>query len=148
MKYNSLALALLFCAAAFGQTQNHPGSGEDTKILALEHAWNLAEEKKDVKALDEILDDSMIYVDYEGALRTKAEFLAKLRSATSHPQQEITESMAAHMFGSTGVVSGIYVARGTENGKPYVRRGRFLDTWIYRDGIWVCISSQATPIEH
>jgi len=44
-------------------------------------------------------------------------------------QQETTESMTAHMFGGTVIVTGIYVTKGVEKGKPYVRRGRFVDTW-------------------
>jgi hypothetical protein len=106
----------------------------DDEGPCLEHAWNQAAERKDTKALDAILDNSMVYVDDHGILRTKAEFLAWIRSADSHPQQEVTESMTAHMFGSTVVVTGIYVAKGVKNGKPYMRRGRFVDTWAFQEG--------------
>jgi ketosteroid isomerase-like protein len=117
-----------------------------TSVLALEHAWNQAEERKDTRALDAIFDNALVYVDYDGTFRTKAEFLARVKSSASQPQQEITESMTGHMFGNTVVVTGIYIARGTEHGKPYVRRGRFVDTWSYKDGRWLCVASQATPI--
>jgi hypothetical protein len=77
----------------------------------------------------------------------KQQFLARLRSSDLHRQQETTQSMMAHMFGSTGVVSGIYIARGVEKGKPHVS-GRFIDTWVYKNGIWVCVGSPATAIAH
>jgi len=51
----------------------------------------------------------------------------------------------APMFGSNGVVSGICIARGVEKGKPHVS-GRFIDTWVYKNGIWVCVGSPATAI--
>jgi hypothetical protein len=54
--------------------------------------------------------------------------------------------MTAHVFAGTGVVTGVYLAKGVENGKPYIRRGRFIDTWALKDGMWVCVASQATPI--
>jgi ketosteroid isomerase-like protein len=122
------------------------GVGAVTRVLALEHAWNQAAERKDTKALDAILDNSMVYVDDHGILRTKAEFLPWVKSADSHPQQEVTESMTAHMFGGTVVVTGVYIAKGVKNGKPYVRRGRFVDTWAFQDGNWLCVASQPTPI--
>jgi hypothetical protein len=90
----------------------------------------------------------MVYVDYDGTLRTKAEFLARVKMSTTHPEQEVTESMTTRVFGSTAVATGIYVAKGVENGKPYLRRGRFIDTWALKNGTWLCVASQATPFIH
>ncbi len=146
MKNSGFFIALVFSALGFATAQSTADADAVTKILALEHAWNLAEQGKDARALDGILDNSMIYVDYDGTLKTKAEFMARVKAPNSHPQQEVTESMTAHIFGSTAIVTGIYVAKGVENGKPYLRRGRFIDTWATRDGHWICVGSQATPI--
>jgi hypothetical protein len=46
---------------------------------------------------------------------------------------EVAEGMTAHVFWNTVVVTGVYVSKGVENGKPYVRRGRFVDNWAFRD---------------
>jgi ketosteroid isomerase-like protein len=119
-----------------------------TKVLALENAWNQAEEKKDTKAMDALFDSALVYITYEGTLQTKAEFLAQIKSSLSQPQQELTGSVTAHVLGSVVVVTGLYVAKGTENGNPYVRRGRFVDTWAPRDGGWRCVASQSTPLLH
>jgi hypothetical protein len=139
--------AIMICGAfllAYGQ--DDANSGAITKVLALEHAWNQAEKTKDTMALDALFDNLLVYVDYDGTLRTKAEFLAQVKSSDSQPQQEITESMNARAFKGSVVVTGIYVARGTDHGRPYVRRGRFIDTWIFEDQGWHCVASQATPI--
>jgi hypothetical protein len=29
-----------------------------------------------------------------------------------------------------------------------VRRNRFADTWVEKNGNWVCVSASATPISH
>jgi hypothetical protein len=42
------------------------------RILALENAWNQAEEHKDIKAPDSLLDASVVYVDYDGSIMDKA----------------------------------------------------------------------------
>jgi hypothetical protein len=52
--------------------------------------------------------------------------------------------MTAHIWGTTAIVTGIFRERGVHEGKPYSRRGRFIDTWIFKDGIWVCVAAQAT----
>jgi ketosteroid isomerase-like protein len=146
MKTIGFVMILVCSALLFTAAQSGGDASAVTKVLALEHAWNQAAERKDTKALDAIFDNSMVYVDDHGILRTKAEFLAWIRSADSHPQQEVTESMTAHMFGSTLVVTGVYVAKGVKSGKPYVRRGRFVDTWAFKGGAWLCVASQPTPI--
>ena len=110
-------VCLLVCLGAFfAKAQDGADAGAMTKILALEHAWNQAEERRDTKALDALFDNLLLYVDYDGTLLTKAEFLARVKSTASQPQQEITESMTARMFGSTVVVTGVYVAKGANSG--------------------------------
>jgi ketosteroid isomerase-like protein len=135
-----VGVALLFAAAQSAD------SSAVTTVLALEHAWNQAEERKDAKALDALFDNALVYVDDDGSMRTKAEFLSHVKAPASHPEQEITESMTARQFGTTIVVAGVYVLKGTEHGKAYLRRGRFIDTWILEDGKWLCVASQSTPI--
>ena len=132
--------ALLFSAA------QSAGSSAITTVLALEHAWNQAEERKDAKALDAIFDNALVYVDDDGSIRTKAEFLSHVKATASHPELEITESMTAHQFGTAIVVAGVYILKGTDHGKAYLRRGRFIDTWILEEGKWLCVASQSTPI--
>jgi len=125
-------------------TQSGDDAGVRSKILALEHAWNQAEALKDLKTLDGLFDNALVYVDFDGTLRTKAEFLSRVKSA--HIQQGLTESMTAQVFGNTAIVTGIYLDREIKDGKPILRRGRFVDTWVYKDSSWVCVAAQATPI--
>lgn len=117
-----------------------------TRILALENAWNQAEEHKDVNALDSLLDPTLVYVDYDGSMMGKAQFMASIKLPSLHPEQIVNESMTAHVYGDSAVVTGIYREKGQKNGKPYLRRGRFTDTWVFHQGNWVCVASQSTLI--
>jgi ketosteroid isomerase-like protein len=114
------------------------------RILALERAWNLAESAGDTKSLVALFDDELIYVDVDGSLLNKTQFLAHIKSA--HPEQIVTESMNVQVFDDTAIVNGTYRTNELKNGKSIVRRGRFTDTWIYKNSTWVCITAQATPI--
>ncbi len=123
-------------------------SASQSRILAMENAWAQAEEHGDFKALQTLLDDSLVYIRYDGSVWNKSQYLASLKDTTSKEEQGVNESMNARVFGETAVVTGIYRVKGTEKGKPYQRRERFADTWIFRSGVWVCITSQVTLINH
>jgi len=48
------------------------------------------------------------------------------------------------LHGDTAIITGIFRTTGVERGKPFARRERFVDTWLYRSGQWVSISSLVT----
>jgi len=127
-----------------GQTRDT----EESKILALENAWNLAEQHKDARALDELLGKGLVYIDYDGSIMSKAEFLASVTKLSLHPEQIVNESTTVHMYTTAAVVTGVYREKGVDKGKPYLRRGRFTDTWVYQDGVWRCVASQSTLMSH
>ena len=148
MKNIGFLIILLCSALPRAVAQNSDDSGGRSNILALEHAWDQAQERGDVKALSAIFDNALIYVDYDGKLLTKAEYLARVKANNIHMQQIVAEEMSVQMFGSTAIVVGTYRVKGVENGKPYVHRGRFTDTWVLRGTNWICIAAETTPILH
>ena len=143
----SLAACLLaLVGLSFGRPQ---GASEDEgRILALETAWNHAEQAKDVAALDQLLAPELIYIDYDGSLSNKEQFLAAVKSEGLSPAQIVNETQSAKVFGDCAVVTGIYREKGTSNGKPYTRHGRFTDTWVKLNNTWRCVASQSTLIQH
>jgi ketosteroid isomerase-like protein len=123
-------------------------SDAEGRILALETAWNHAEENKDTAALDQLLAASLVYVDYDGSFMNKREFLDSIKAEALHPAQIINDEMSVHVYGDAAVVTGIYREKGTNKGKAYQRRGRFTDTWVKQSGTWQCVASQSTLISH
>jgi hypothetical protein len=140
-------IMLLACStAALGQSSDD--SGDKQKIIALEHIWDQALRSSGLKALSTIFDNGLIYIDYDGSLLTKAEYLLRVGENASHLQQIVTEEMDVQVFGATAVVVGTYREKGVEKGKAYTRRGRFMDTWVLKDKNWICVASSTTPILH
>ena len=119
-----------------------------SKIAALESVWNQAEETGDVKALDLIFDNELIYIDEDGSSLTKAEFLLRTKSKGTQLQSLVTQNTSVHVYGDTAPVVGNYRAKGMQWGKLYVRDGRFIDTWVLKNGSWVCVAAQSTPVLH
>jgi hypothetical protein len=137
-----VCLAVLAGMAASGQQDHEAEVG--SKVLALEHAWNQAESLKDLTALDSLFDNGVAYVDFDGTLVTKAEYLLRVKSRPF--PQGITESITARVFPNVVIVTGVYVSREVKKGKPLLRRGRFVDAWVRRGESWVCVAAEATPI--
>jgi ketosteroid isomerase-like protein len=151
MKFAGILMALLCVTVSSAWAQDASDSATQSKIIAMEGAWNQAYKSADAKALDALLDDAIVLVNDDGTVQTKKEFLAGVKSF--HPQagqeQQVSpESITVHVFGNTAIATGIFRAKGIEGGKAYSRRERFIDTWVEKGGRWVCVGTDATPILH
>ena len=96
--------AASLCVAAHNQRDS---AANRSKIIAFENARNQAEEGKDAKALDVLRDNSLVYTDYDGAPKAKADLLASLKAAGRRPEPQVAESMNADVDGDTAVGTGV-----------------------------------------
>ena len=149
----SLAAIVFIVVSLFSTVpaRTTPGSeetgGDAARVMALETLWNQAEVDKDTRALSQLVPDTFIYVDIDGSLRTKPEFLESVKNGTEKPSEIRNESMVAYAYGNTVVVTSVYREKGIASGRHYSRKGRFTDTWIKVDSGWRCVASQSTLIE-
>jgi len=148
MKTIFSVMIVVYSALVCASAQDAGVASARSNILALEHAWDQAQERGDGKALATIFDNGLIFVDYDGKLLTKVEYMARVTSNTTHMAQIVAEQMNVQMFGDTAIVVGTYRVKGVENGSPYLRRGRFTDTWVLIGGNWICVAAATTPILH
>lgn len=138
-----VGLAVLGPLLAHAQAAN--ASAAESKLMAMEQIEKVqAPRTNDFKALDAMLDDSFVGVDPNGSVLGKTEILANLRTTDS--LELVPNSMAVRIQGDAAIVTGLYQTRGVRRGKPFTQRGRFVDTWLYKSGRWVAISSLSTPI--
>ena len=143
------ALLFVLCATVLmASMAPSPDAEIQTKIIALEKAWNLAYKFADTHALDSLLDDQIVLINDDGSTQTKSQFLASIHPATGRQEQVSPESISVRVYGAVAIATGVFRAKGLEGGKHYMRRERFVDTWILKDGRWVCIATNATPILH
>jgi ketosteroid isomerase-like protein len=139
-------LLAVACGMPLRGWSQDPDAHAASRVIALENAWSRAAESKDLRSLDVLLDDSFVYVDFEGRLMRKTEVMADVKA--SAVQQFVTSEMTAHLYGNATIVTGTFRMKGIEKGKPFLLQGRFTDIWIYRGGNWACVASQATSIGH
>jgi ketosteroid isomerase-like protein len=133
----SVFLALVFSPGSiYSQTGN-----DESKIIALENLWNQMQLHHDAGAMEKILDADFVLTDFDGAVLSKSQFLASIRDVSDQLTVEVSEDMKLHRHGDTVVVTGATHEKGTIKGKHYEHRGRFTDTWILRNGEWLCVAS-------
>jgi ketosteroid isomerase-like protein len=142
-------LTALGCVAFLSLSAQDDAGASRSKIVALEKAWNQAYKLRDTKAIGAILDDSIVIINDDGSLQSKAEFLAEVSAAKSSDEQQVApESLTVHMIGDVGIATGTFRTKETQEGKPHSKRERFVDTWVKKGENWVCVSAAAAPILH
>ncbi len=140
------AVGILLIVVALALAGQKSVGDDGGRILALENAWNHALEAKDTKALEMVLASAFVSIDIDGSVSSKSEFLASIKSPDYQPSQAVTEQSKVQVYGDAAVVVGTFRVKGTEKGKPYVHRERFVDTWIKIDGTWQCVATTSTLI--
>jgi ketosteroid isomerase-like protein len=142
----SICMMLAVACLVVSAQDNSKTGEEESRILLLENAWNKAEQRRDIQALDQLLAATLAYTDYDGSFYTKEQFLDSVRNAAETMESLVNEQVRVHAYESSAVVTGTYREKGTVKGKPYTRRGRFTDTWVKQNGAWLCVASQSTLI--
>jgi hypothetical protein len=121
---------------AFGQ-EMEPGA--NSKVLAMESLKMQAYRSRDIRTLDQLLDESFVAVGQDGEIRSKTQLLVNIKQAES--LQCSANQMIVRMHGNTAIVTGLYEMRRMVHGTGELERGRFMDTWLNRNGQWLAIAS-------
>jgi len=138
------ALSLLFCVCVLPtpiMNSETPQSDDASKIVAMENLWNQMQLNHDAPAMEKMLDDDFVLTDYDGSLLNKSQFLDSIKDMSVKLAMEMSEGMKLHQHGTTVVITGATREKGTQNGKPFTHSGRFTDTWMKKDGRWLCVAS-------
>lgn len=80
-------------------------SRENSPVIGLENAWRQAELHHDMKAASAMLADSFFYIDAEGGLETRAEYVAGIGVKSYHPEELKNEDLRVVMYGDTAIVT-------------------------------------------
>jgi ketosteroid isomerase-like protein len=140
-----LALSCAFAIPALAQDRKD----DETRIVALEKAWNAAYRARDGRALGALLQDSVVLVDDEGRLQSRSEFLTGLTTENPASDQEGNpQSIKVEFYGNVAIATGVFRQSGFERGKAFIRQNRFVDTWIRNGNSWECVAASATRVLH
>jgi ketosteroid isomerase-like protein len=135
-------LLLVACLALAQQSDPR-----ETKLLVLERLWNEAQVQRDASALEQLVSSRFVNTEWDGAISDKQQFLADIKDPRFKPSAVNIQDVKMNFFGDTAVVTGIYHAQGTYEGRPYDHTGRFTDTWVLDSGKWQCVASHTSLLK-
>lgn len=137
-----VVLALASLAATAQQADPREG-----KLLVLERLWNEAQVNRDSAALEQLVASRFVNTEWDGEVSDKQKFLADIKDPRFKPTLATIQDVKMNFYGDTAIVTGIYHAQGTYQGKPYDHTGRFTDTWISENGTWQCVASHTSLLK-
>jgi ketosteroid isomerase-like protein len=138
---------LMFAAAAalLGQAQSDKNAIEQT-LVQMEHDWSQADTQKDAAALDRILADDWIGIDFEGTVLTKSQALQGIRSDSTVLESTVLGDIKVRIYGNTAIVTGTDTEKSEYHGKDSSGKYLWTDVFVLRDGRWQAVSSQSTKL--
>ena len=139
-------LVLFLGCIPLTQAQAPHATATDSKLIALENAWNQAQIRHDTRVLNSLVGEHFIYTDTDGSTMDKSQFLRDAQNPDYKATSATNDQWKIDVYDNTAVVSGRYHTRGTNKGKPFDHYGRFTDTWIFIKGEWQCVASHTTLI--
>ena len=114
-----------------------------SQLTALEHEWNEANLKGNRAIVRRIVADEFRGVGANGSVENKEQMLANLVPNPNIASLKLSD-LKVSLAGNTAVLTGLNTAKG-KNGQRITFR--FTDTFLWRDGRWQAISSQATQVK-
>jgi ketosteroid isomerase-like protein len=145
----TLAIAVLITATTLtAQSQN---KNLEQEFMRLQRAEDEAEAKKDVAALDRLLNDDFIFVAANGSISNKKKFLDDVKAddePSSAPSQNLTyEDFKVRRYGQTAIVNYVLLVSGKDkDGKDVASRYRMSVVWIKQKQDWRISNFHATRV--
>lgn len=139
------AMLLIACAsAAASNSWAQAESPAEAQILAAESDRLDAQVARDAEAVSRAVADDAIYVHANGAMQTKAEFIADLSAGRIQHRDVVLTNRTVAVHDDTGITHGtIALTVGAD------RRivGAYTGVYALQDGAWKVLSWQTTPIQ-
>jgi ketosteroid isomerase-like protein len=119
---------------------------QEKEILALEDVRFKAMVSADVKLLEELMHDDLIYTHSSAVVDTKASYLESLRSGKTRYKSQKRLEERVRLCGDCALVTGRAEMEAEVNGVHKVLRLRYLDAWTKTPQGWKFIAWQSTAL--
>ena len=147
---NIFILVFLTAAATIVAAQSNNKNIEQ-ELMRLHRAEEEAEAKRDITALNRLLNDDFVFVAANGSISNKKKFLEDIKGeneSASSPQPNLNyEDFKARVYGKMAIVNYVLVVSGKDkDGKDYANRYRMSVVWVKPKGAWRISNFHATRV--
>ena len=141
------ASALVSAQAPAARAALPPTQDTEAVLMKIERDSVAALTKKDFAAFASVFSDDAVFTGLDGAVLTKAQLLADLKSGTLVVESSQISDMKARIFGEAAVVTYTTTDKGKYKGQDISGTYRWTDTFVRRGGKWQIVAGQGTPIQ-
>jgi ketosteroid isomerase-like protein len=143
----SALVVLAFAIDARSQTPAETKTvNTEDELLNLMHDWMNAEVKRDMAFLDRFIAEDWLVTDPAGAVWTKEQFLAGLKSGEGAVLSFELDNVKVRVYGDAAVVTGRMTTKQTFKGQDISGRYQCTDTFIKTAGRWQCVATHISMI--
>jgi hypothetical protein len=111
-----------------------------SQLIVLENEWAHALVKRDTAMFNRRLAPKFVYTENADVMG-KADVIKSVVGSDTVTWAG-NQEMQVHLYGSTGVVTGILSMKGRGSKGAFHKRYRFTDTWMLIGGVWQIIAAQ------
>jgi ketosteroid isomerase-like protein len=121
-------------------------TGDEQAIRKIEQDWAAALVNGDAAYIEGITSPDWVRTSPDGELHTKAQTLAALKDGALRFRSFNLDDLEIRVSGDAAVVLGLVTAQGSYQGKGFGGRSRFTDTFVRRDGRWICVATHGSDV--
>jgi len=141
MRVANLFLALTLAAPVAAQAP------DNVEVRAAAQAFDDAQLHGDRAVLERMLAPDYLLVHGSGRVGDKKDFIEGFTDPNTHLEPfEISDRLFIRPSADTAIVGGDAWVRGTDHGKPFKQHFRYSDMFAKRNGQWVVVYTQVTPL--
>ena len=146
MKY-LLILTLALAMPVLARTAGAASSADDkAAITKMEQEWPVAFVKKDTAKMLSLGTPDCWFTDSTGQIVALKDFVADVKSGGYTVTSMHIDDLKVRVYGDSAVVFGLETEKSRYKGKDSSGQYRFVDTWLKRDGHWLCAASANTRV--
>lgn len=123
-----------------------PAASLEVQVLQQERSWSRAILRHDIETISDLLADDFIRTSPDGRVHNKAEAILEFDRDKDKYTASTFDDAKVRIYGDVAIVQAAGVDRGSEaeSGKPFVRRYRYTDIWVRRNGVWKCVATHSS----
>lgn len=145
MNTRLLVLALSIAAPAAAQAPAPPS--DNAEVRAAAQAFDDAQQHGDRATLERMLAPDYLLVHGSGRVGDKHDFIEGFTDPNAHLDPfDIKDRLFLRPSADTAIVGGEAWVTGTDHGKAFKQHFRYSDTFAKRNGAWVVVYTQVTPL--